>query len=354
MNQSLPTLKEIAKRLNVSVSTVSRGLAGHTRIGFGTRIKIQQMAEELGYEPNTQAVNFKLKRTNIIGVIVPFVREEFFSNAISAIEEVASQHDYTILFGQSYDDVDNERKLIDVMKKQRVDGLIISLSKSTSCTAHIDALSRFNIPVVYFDRVPAEGLVNKVYCDVLDGARMIVSKLLLRGIRRIALINGSAKLAASKDRLNGYIECMTKFKLKVDMRLVEETDFSPRGTNEAMRRVMSLKFPPQAVISFNDYVHMDAIRYAMDHDIKINEDVIFASFANLPITTYTMHPPSLAIEQYPDKQGEAAMNILLRIIENKMKDVEKSTEPLVETIAPALLEWNESNGHNCNTVRKIV
>lgn len=338
MEGTLPTLKEMAKRLNVSVSTVSRGLVGHPRIGLGMRMKVQQMAKELGYEPNGLAVSFKSKKTFIIGVVVPFVREEFFSNAICGIEDIASQHNYTILFGQSYDDIDNEIRLIDVMKRQRVDGLIISLSKATSHTHHIDSLSRLNIPVVYFDRVPAAEAVNKVYCDVQDGTKKMVSRLLSKGIRRIALINGSDKLAASKDRLNGYIEAMAKYKLKVDMQLVETTDFSVEGTHGAMRKLMSVKPSPQAIISFNDYVHMDAIQYAIQHKIKVNEDVVFASFANLPITNYTIHPPLMALEQYPYKQGESAMNMLLQVIDNKSKSAGNPLNAQVEVISPTLVE----------------
>ena len=338
MEAALPTLKEIAKRLNVSVSTVSRALAGHPRIGLGTRMKVQKLASELGYEPNRQAIHFKQKRTFIIGVIIPFIREEFFSNAISGIEDVAISHNYTMLFGQSHDDVDTEKRLVEVMKKQRVDGLIISLSKSTAAIDHIEALSRFNIPVVYFDRVPSSDNVNKVYCDILEGTSQMVSHLLSKGIRRIALLNGPDKLAASKDRLNGYIKSMVKFKLKADMRLVETTDFSRQSTYEAMQKIMSLKAPPQAVISFNDYVHMDAVTYAKQHKIKINKDVVFASFANLPITGYTTYPPLVALEQYPFKQGEAAMNMLLQIIDEKLSGNAHPQASHIEMISPALVE----------------
>ena len=126
MEQNLPTIKEIAKRLNVSVSTVSRALSNNTRIGLRTRTRVQELAKELNYEPNAKAIFFKQRKSYIIGVVVPFIKEEFFSEAISGIETAAMQHDYTILFGQSYDKPEQEVKVIDAMKKQRVDGLISS------------------------------------------------------------------------------------------------------------------------------------------------------------------------------------------------------------------------------------
>jgi DNA-binding LacI/PurR family transcriptional regulator len=336
MEASPPTLRDMAKRLNISVSTVSRGLIGHPRISLRMRLKVQQMAKELGYEPNSLAVSFKSKKTFNIGVIVPSVREEFFSSAICGIEDIAAKSNYAILFGQSYDDIDNEIRLVDQMKKQRVDGLIISLSKATLHTHHIDTLSKLNIPVVYFDRVPAYDSANRIYCNLKDGAKELVGKLLNDGVRRIAMINGPDKLAASKDGLNGYIEAMAKFKLKVDMRLVEQTDFSAQRTYIAMRRIMSLN--PQAIISFNDYVHMDAIQYAMQQNVKINDEVIFASFAKMNITNYTMHRPLMALEQYPYKQGESAMKMLLQVINNKSKTAEGPLYGQLEVVCPSLIQ----------------
>ncbi|MET0243243.1 MAG: LacI family DNA-binding transcriptional regulator, partial [Flavitalea sp.] len=120
-DNKLPTLKEIARQLKVSVSTVSRALIDHPRIGLGTRLKVQQLARDLGYEPNAKAILFKQKKSQVIGVVLPYIREEFFSEAISGMEAAAIEHDYTILFGQSYDDTEKEIRVVEAMKKQRVD-----------------------------------------------------------------------------------------------------------------------------------------------------------------------------------------------------------------------------------------
>src|SRR5687768_13971152 len=132
MENKLPTLKEIARKLKVSVSTVSRALSDHPRIGLRTKMRVQELAKQLDYVPNAKAISFKQKKTYVIGVILPYIREEFFSEAISGIESAAMEHEYTILFGQSYDDAEKECKVVEAMKKQRVDGLIISLSKQTN------------------------------------------------------------------------------------------------------------------------------------------------------------------------------------------------------------------------------
>jgi LacI family transcriptional regulator, repressor for deo operon, udp, cdd, tsx, nupC, and nupG len=340
MDKKLPTIKEIARRLNVSVSTVSRALSDHPRIGLRTKTRVQELAKELNYEPNAQAIFFKQKKTFVIGVILPSIREEFFSEAISGIESAATEHNYTILFGQSYDDPEKEKNVVEAMKKQRVDGLIISLSKQTNKYDHLMALEKYNIPIVYFDRVPPFEKVNKVYCNLYKGTIDMVGWLISRGYKRIALINGPDKLAASKERLNGYIEGLSKRKLKVDMQMVEKTNLSREGTYAAMRSLLSLKHPPVAIITFNDYVHMDAVQYAQQQGIQVNKDIIFVSYANLPITNYTAFPPLVSIEQYPYGQGERAMEIMIKLLHDKTENNLVDTNYVEEMPATLVMHGN--------------
>lgn len=317
MENKLPTIKEIAKRLNVSVSTVSRALSDHPRIGLRTKMQVQQLVKELGYEPNAKAISFKQQKSFVVGVILPFIREEFFSQAISGIETAAMESNYTILFGQSYDDVEREKNVVEAIRKQRVDGLLISLSKETNSYEHLQALERYNIPVVYFDRVPPFKEASKVFCNLYKGTVDMVGWLISRGYKRIALLNGPDKLGASKERLNGYIEGHSRKKIKVDMQLVETTDLSKESTHAAMKKLLSQKNKPQALITFNEYVHMDAVQYSQQNGIGVNKDLVFASYANLPITTYTAHPPLVSVEQYPYGQGEKAMEMMIDILNRK-------------------------------------
>jgi LacI family repressor for deo operon, udp, cdd, tsx, nupC, and nupG len=316
LDNKFPTLKEIAKRLNVSISTVSRALNDHPRIGLQTKERVQELARELGFEPNQKAISLKQKKTFVVGVILPDIHEDFFSEALSGIEITGIENDYTILFGQSYDDEEKEVKVAKAMKRQRVDGIIISLSKQTRRYEHLEALQKFGIPVVYFDRVPPYK-ANKVYCDLYKGTVEMVGWLYSNGYKRIAFINGPDRLQASKERLNGYIEGISKKKMKIDMQLVEKTDLSKESTYEAMKKLLSLKKRPQAIITFNDYVHMDAVKFAQQQNVQVNKDIVFVSYANLPITSYTAHPPLVSIEQYPYMQGVKAMELLIRILNEK-------------------------------------
>lgn len=337
MDNKLPTIKEIAKRLNVSISTVSRALSNHPRIGLRTKTQVQQLAQELGYEPNAKAISFKQKKSFVVGVVLPFIREEFFSQAISGIETAAMESNYTILFGQSYDDAEREMTVVNAMRKQRVDGLLISLSKETTKYDHLLALQKFNIPVIYFDRVPPADNVNKVFCNLYKGTIEMVGWLFSRGYKRIALVNGPDQLSASKERLQGYIEGHVRKKLKVDMQLVEKTDFSKEGSYAAMANLFALKHRPQAIITFNEYVHMDAVQYAQQHNIQVNRDIVFASYANLPITSYTAHPPLVSVEQYPYGQGEKAMETMIALLHEKKEENDRTGNCIIEEIPATLV-----------------
>ncbi len=220
LENSPPTIKQIARQLNVSVSTVSRALSDHPRIGISTKERVQKLAKELGYEPNSQAISFKQKKTFIIGVVIPDIKEDFFSQAINGIEAAATLHNYTMLFSQSYDDLEIEKRVVGVMKKHRVDGLIISLSKETNTYQHLEALRKYGIPIVCFDRVPAKDNFHRVYCNIYEATVEMVNWFFNKGYQRIALINGPKSLAAATDRLNGYKQAYNKRKLKVDMQLV--------------------------------------------------------------------------------------------------------------------------------------
>lgn len=320
MNDAIPTIKEIAMRLNVSVSTVSRALSDHPRIGLKTKEAVRAMAEELNYEPNPKAIFFKQKKSFVIGVIVPDITEDFFSRSINGIEDTAILFGYTILFGQSHDSLEKEQQIINAMKRQRVDGLVISLSKETNHYEHFEVLEKLNIPVVFFDRVPALDKVNKVFCNLYEGMVNMIEWLFKNGRRRIAFINGPAELSASKDRFEGYVEGISRRKLKVDMRMVEQTDLSEKGTIAAMDRLLNLKKRPDAIISFNDYVHLDAVRHAQQLGINVNEDIAFASFANISMNKHAAFPPLVSIDQFPYIQGETAMKVLMGILDKKRAD----------------------------------
>ena len=314
MSAKLPTIKEIAKCLNVSVSTVSRALHEHPSIGLKTRMRVQQLAKELNYEPNQTAIFFQQGKTFTIGVILPDLSVAFFSSAINGIEDFASKNNYTVLLAQSHDDEEKEKKIVETMKNHRVDGLLVSISKNTSGYDHFEGLKKYNIPVVFFDRIPKVQNIHYVACDMKTGTKEAVDFLLKKGHRIIGMINGPETLLACQERLEGYLYAMKKNRFKFDPSLIVSSGLTTRDTHDAMKQLLSLKRRPTAIVTFNDYVALDAIQYAKQAKLKINRDICFVSYNNLPLIHYMESIPLASVEQYPYLQGQKATEILLELI----------------------------------------
>ena len=317
MADKQPTIKEIAKRLNISVSTVSRALHDHSSIGLRTKMRVKQLADELNYEPNQTAIFFQQRKTFTIGVILPELAEAFFSAAISGIEDVAYKNNYTVLLGQSHDDVEREKQIVEAMKKHRVDGLLVSISKNTNSYEHFDILKKSNIPVVFFDRIPATPEIHYVACNMISGTVQAVGYLLKQGHRIIGMINGPEKMFASGERREGYIQAMIKNRLKFDPSLIVHSDLSPESTFEAMQKLISHKRKVTAIVAFNDYVAMDAMKYAQQKKLQINKDLLFVSYANMPMVHYLKYQPAASVEQFPNIQGQKAAQMLLELLAKK-------------------------------------
>lgn len=335
-----PTIKEIAKKLNISVSTVSRALHDHSSIGLRTKAQVKQLAAELNYEPNQTAIFFQQRKTFTVGVILPHLSESFFSEAISGIEDVTYKNKYTVLLGQSHDNVEKERQLIDKMKMHRVDGMLISISKNTVTYEHFELLKKAGIPIVFFDRIPKMQDIHYVACNMISGTIQAVKFLLEKGHRIIGLINGPENLFATKEREEGFIQALHKNRLKFDPTLVVNTDLSIESNNNAMHHLLVHKRKVTAVVVFNDYVALDAMHYAYQKKVKINKDICFVSYANIPFTNYLKYCPLASVEQYPYQQGRKAAETLLELIEKK--DEEAITKANYKVILDSQLIINKN------------
>jgi DNA-binding LacI/PurR family transcriptional regulator len=314
MSDKPATIKEIARILNISASTVSRALHDHASIGLTTKLRVNQLAKELNYEPNQKAIYFQQGKSHNIGVILPELSESFFSTAVNGIEDAATLRNYTVLLAQSHDSEERERTLVAKMKAQRVDGLLISIAKNTSSYDHFEMLKRSNIPVVFFDRVPAIKNVHTVACNMETGTFEAVNFLLKRGHRAIGMINGPSTLYASVQRKEGYINAMMKNRLKFDPSLLVNCDLTNEGTIKALDELLSNKRKPTAIVAFNDYVVLFAIRHARSLGIVVNEELTFVSYSNMPLVNFMDITPMASVEQFPYLQGQKATEILIDIL----------------------------------------
>jgi DNA-binding LacI/PurR family transcriptional regulator len=339
----LPTIKEIAKRLNVSVSTVSRALKDHPSIGLVTTMRVQNVAKELGYEVNKSAIYFKERKTYSIGVIIPNLSEPFFSSALSGIEDAVEANNYNVIIGQSLENFEREQRIVENMKDHRVDGILVSLTKETSSYEHFENLKKYNIPVVFFDRIPNKKDINYVACNLVSGMLQAITKLVNLGHSRIGLINGPAKLAATLQRLEIYCRCLREHNLHVNHEIIVSTSLSKADNHRAMNDLLSLTEPPTAVIVFNDYVLLDCITAVKAKGLVVNKDISFISFANLPIWEYMDCVPLASIEQFAYKQSSMATDFLFQLI-NKVGKSDVTQSPLLQHIIDSeMVEYHKSS-----------
>ncbi|NGF56853.1 LacI family transcriptional regulator [Parapedobacter sp. SGR-10] len=309
------TIKEIARRLKISPSTVSRALNDHPSIGLVTTMRVKKVAEEMNYEPNQTAIFFKQRKTYTIGVVLPDLSEPFFSSAISAIEDLADHHNYTVILGQSRDNPERQLKIIQTFKKHRVDGILISLAKNSTDLGFMDVLA--DIPIVFFDVVPDIEGVHKVQSDLVAGVNEAIDAFVSRGHKEIAMINGPENLFASTVRTNAFRDALEKNGIAFEDKYVVHTDLTEDGNRAALDQICAFSERPSAILSCSDFITLDVMKFARQKGIGIGQEMHFISFANYPLWKYIENPPLGSIEQYPDEQGRKAAEILFEILHSK-------------------------------------
>lgn len=212
------TIHDIAKALNISASTVSRALKDNPLISEATRNRIKKAAVEMGYRPNIMAANFRTRRTNTIGVIVPLINRHFFSSVISGIEDVAYQQGFAVSISQSNDNFEKESKIAQTLFTNRVDGLILSIGMETHSYDHLKLFSERKIPLVFFDRVVDEIEAHKIVVDDFNGGFIATRHLIEQGRKRIAMIGGPLNLQIYRNRQEGYLSALREAGIATDKR----------------------------------------------------------------------------------------------------------------------------------------
>ncbi|WP_026994751.1 LacI family DNA-binding transcriptional regulator [Flectobacillus major] len=311
MAQNQTTMKELAKRLGTSVSTVSRALQNHPRIGIRMKEQVLKLAQELNYVPNSTAINLKKQQTFHVGVVLPFLTEQFFSLAITGIEDILFEKGFRVILQQSRNSFERENLAIKSLVKHGVDGIIVSVTSETYRTEHFLDVNKHGIPIVFFDRVIRNLPNSCVYSDIMVGAFEAVEFLLSKGLSKIALLNGPNTLYATDERFQGYVEALRKHQIPILPQYIKGGDLTKEDTVLKMQELLNLPEPPQAVLAFHDYVAMDAMQVCRQNGLTINQDIYFVSFSNLTFCNYLEQPPIASIEQFPYEMGAKAAQLLM-------------------------------------------
>lgn len=316
-------MKEIARKLGVSVSTVSRALKDSPELHPDTKKKIVEAAKAMNYQYNLLAQSLRISRSKVLGVIVPELTSHFFSSNISGISDTAYRRGYNVMICQSNESYEQEKANVKTLVSSQVDGLLISLSRETKSYEHLQELYDREIPFIMFDRVTEEIPVSKVTVDDAHGAYLAVHHLLEQGCRKIAYFSGPEDLYISKKRKEGYLEALKEYGIPESEARIYVTDLTPEGNRRISLQMIAEKDRPDAVFAMIDPLAIDLMTVLKEKGVKIPDEIALAGFTNNP-TSAVVDPSLTTISQPGYEMGKIAANHLLDQLDEIVSDEPQS------------------------------
>jgi len=309
------TIKDVAKALNCSISTVSRAFNDKYDIRSETREKILRVAKEMGYSPNPIARKLTQQRTYNIGIVVPEFINPFFPEVVIGIQDVLLKKGYQVLIMQSNEDSDAELENIKTLEHNFVDGIILSLSKESHNIEHLNTLIEKGFPFVLFNRVNDSLPVSKVVFDDYKWAFFATEHLLQQGLKKIFHFSGPKNQSFSSNREKGFIDAHRKYGIKVSNDQIFETDLLVKDGERVVERLIESQNLPDGIFAVNDPVALGALKVLKRNGIRIPQDIAIVGFSETQIAEL-VHPPLTSVIQPTHQMGEVAAELLLKQIES--------------------------------------
>jgi LacI family transcriptional regulator len=311
--KQISTLKKLSEKLGLSISTVSRALKDHPDISPATRKRVKDLAELTEYVPNTFALNLRTNQSKMIGLIVPFIQNLFYEYFISSLNEEVRKEGYSLLILQSGEDVDAEIKNLNIMKKNRVDLLYVSITENTENISPFLKLSEIGIPIVFFDRVPPFETCNKIsFADnqagVMAAGRLIKSKK--KNI--LCLFTDNLHLSIIKKRIDSFKATFENLSPETKLEIHFNRDF--QEGEQIISKALKNKFPPDAIFCIGDNSLIWTMKTLRAKGLKIPEDIGLISISNGFIPTL-YNPCITYVETSGYKLGKLAFTRLKEILE---------------------------------------
>ncbi|MEN9684738.1 MAG: hypothetical protein RLZZ28_524 [Bacteroidota bacterium] len=333
------TIKDIARALGLSTSTVSRALRDSYEISPETKKLVLEYSEKIHYRPNPIALSLKEKRSRSIGIIVCEIANSFFSQIINGIESIAYDRGYHVIIAQSHESYDREVINVQYLASRSIDGLLVSVSSETQNLSHLKDLHDRGFPIVFFDRVANEMETHKVIVNNFQGAYDATSHLIKRGYKNIAALAGSEFLSITNERIAGYKQALADHQLPFNAELVKYCLHGGMLYDEvenALSELLKNKQRPDAIIAAADKLTTNCLRYLKLCKLKVPDDIALVGFSNLDLTD--LLSPSLSVVRQPAFEiGELSTELLINQIESK-----RPIEAFERKILPSQLIIRES------------
>ncbi len=324
------TIKDIAKRLGISPSTVSRALQDHPDISEKTKRKVLEIAKELNYRPNLLAQRLRKKRTFTIGVIIPQIVHYFFSSIISGIEDYSYEKGYTVIITQSNENYEREIHNVEAILASGAEGVLISRTKETTDFSHFKRFLDADIPIVFFDRICPKIKTDKVVVNDEIAAYLATKYLIHSGCRKIIHFRGPENLVISTKRLTGYIEALKQHNIPVRDEFIIKCDSFEEG-QKITQQLIEQKIDFDGIFAVNDDSAAGAILTLQNYGIKIPDQVSVFGYSNSLISRI-VKPQLSTVEQPGYEMGYTAAKLLIDRIEGRARP-----KPKTEVISTKLI-----------------
>lgn len=325
----MATIKDVAKLSGVSIATVSRVINGMGGVRPKTEMRILNAITELNYSPNRLASSMVKKRSYTIGVIVPDIANPFFPEVVKGIEMRAREYGFTTILCNTDESVEEEYRILNVLRERRVDGMIITTaSEQKSPLLHM----KFEeIPVVLLDRYIEGCSYDGVVVDNKTGAYTAVKHLINEGHHRIGLIAGPWDVTPGRERTKGYEKALRDFGIQIDKKYMLEGDFREESGYQCGNELLSLNEPPTAIFSSNNLMTLGLLKCIHNRGIRLGKEITVVGFDDLDVATF-IEPPLTVVSRPMRKMGEVAAELLIERIDGVEAD-----QPRKIVLVPQLL-----------------
>jgi DNA-binding LacI/PurR family transcriptional regulator len=315
------TIKDVARRVGVSHTTVSRALRGNSLISDETSQRIRQAAAELGYRPSAAARSLKTNRSQVLGVIVSSLDDPFFSEILQGIEDCAQEGGYSLFIATSQRDPQREQKIVQTMMEHRADGLIICSTSFSAAQGR--QLLDYGFPIVVVNNQSLEGFRYSIYHDDVDGSRQMTRHLIELGHRRIAYLGNALSGRTTLDRLSGFRQEMESAGLPVPQDYVlQVAGGNPEDGLSGAGYFLGLPVRPSAIVCYNDQLATGVLKGLQSAGLDVPADMSVTGFDNITMSAYT-RPPLTTFDQPKRFIGMEAARLLLGLLKHELDEGEK-------------------------------
>lgn len=321
------TLKQIAKELNVSVSTVSKALNDSPEISEQTKVKIKEYAKLKNYKPNVIGLNLKNRKTKTIGVIIPNILNSFFAKVFSGIEKVADSNGYNVIMCISNESLEKEAHTLEMLSNGTIDGFVLSISEEAQKEHeynHFKEIITEGTPIVLFDRTTDELDCDKVIVDDFDSALDSTQYLIDSGCKNIALISTIDNLSIGKLRLEGYLQALKNNNLPINENIILRTDSSD-GLNEKVEAIYTNN-TIDGVFALAEDESVAALKFGLKKGLSIPDELSIIGFADGILASRRLSPSLTTVSQHGVEIGEVAAQLLIDRLESKEEHLPYQTK----------------------------